>query len=76
MTAHVFTLQVTNIQADRTEDALFEAGCDDALVAVVDEAMFLDFDREAPSLGEAIESAVHNVEQAGGRVVRIDRSGR
>jgi hypothetical protein len=75
MTTHVFTLQVANIEADRYEDVLFEAGCDDAVVALVDGAMFLDFDREAPSLGEAIESAVYNVEQAGGKVVRIDRSG-
>ena len=73
MTTHAFTLQVTNIEIDRYEDMLFEAGCDDALIAVVNGAMFLDFDREASSLGEAIESAVHDVEQAGGKVVRIER---
>jgi hypothetical protein len=70
---HVFTLQVTDFGADRYEDALFEAGCDDALVALVDGVMFLDFDREAPSMGDAIESAIMNVEQAGGKVVRVGR---
>ena len=38
-------------------------------------AMFLDFDREAPSLGKAIESAIQDVEHAGGKVVKIDRTG-
>ena len=35
-------------------DALFEAGCDDATVGRTDGVHYIDFDREAESLGEAI----------------------
>jgi hypothetical protein len=61
-----FTLQVAGIstEGDRYEDALFEAGCDDALAGVVGGTMFLDFDREAPSFEEAIASARRDVERA------------
>ena len=46
---HAFTLEVAGIDIarDNYEDALYEAGCRDALIAVVDGKMFLDFDREA-----------------------------
>jgi hypothetical protein len=72
---HSFTLHVAGIsvEGDRYEDALFEAGCDDALVGVLGGEIFLDFDREAPSFDEAVNSAVKNVERAGGKVVKIER---
>jgi hypothetical protein len=68
-----FTIQVSGlgVDADHYENALYEAGCDDALVAVVEDAVFLDFDREAPSFEEAVKSAVLDIEKAGGRVIRI-----
>jgi hypothetical protein len=44
-----------------------------ALVVVTDGRLALDFDREAPSFEEAIATAVHDVEQAGGKAVRIER---
>ena len=43
-------------------DALYEAGCDDALVGSRDGVIFADFDREAPSSAEAIISAVRQIE--------------
>jgi hypothetical protein len=46
-------------------DALYEAGCDDALVGSRDGALFAEFDREAPSSAEAILSAIRQVESAG-----------
>jgi hypothetical protein len=46
-------------------DALYEAGCDDALVGSRDGVLFADFDREAPSSAEAILSAIRQVESAG-----------
>lgn len=49
---------------DRIEDALFEAGCDDALLAFRNGVAYLEFDREADSLESAIISAVVNVENA------------
>jgi hypothetical protein len=68
-----FTLQVSGIdlRRDSYEDALYEAGCDDALIAVVDGTMFLDFHRDGPSFRRAVESASRDVEQAGGRVVKV-----
>ena len=46
-------------------DALYEAGCDDALVGSRDGVLFAEFDREARSSAEAILSAVRQVESAG-----------
>jgi hypothetical protein len=53
-------------------DALFGAGCDDATPASCDGVVFVDFDREAESLGKAIGSAISDVERAGFSVSRID----
>ncbi len=46
-------------------DALYEAGCDDALVGSRDGVLFAQFDREAPSSAEAIISAIRQIESAG-----------
>ncbi len=71
--SHIFTLQISGIDPKRDdyEDALYGAGCDDALIAVVDDAIYLDFDREAATFNEAVESAKRDVERAGGQVVRV-----
>jgi hypothetical protein len=53
-------------------DALYEAGCDDASVRSEEPTVYLDFHREAGSRGDAIGSAVKNVEAAGYTVARID----
>ena len=68
-----FTLEVSGIDTRRKnyEDALFEAGCDDALIAVVDDTLVLDFHRDGSSFEEAVKSASHDVELAGGKVVMI-----
>ncbi|HXV62902.1 MAG TPA: hypothetical protein VEK15_19545 [Vicinamibacteria bacterium] len=50
------------------EDALFEAGCDDATLAFRSGIAYLEFDREAPSLGDAIVSAIRDVERADPRL--------
>lgn len=47
------------------EDALFEAGCDDALLGLCDGVLFLIFDREAPSFRIALTSAIADVERTG-----------
>ena len=49
---------------DRIEDALFEAGCNDATLAFRNGVGYLEFDREAGSLEPAILSAVRDVERA------------
>jgi hypothetical protein len=53
-------------------DELYEAGCDDALFGVIDEAGYADFDREAPSMEEAIVSAIQAIDGVGLNVVRIE----
>ena len=73
-----FTLTVAgaDLQSEPFIDALFEAGCDDATVGRRDEVQYIDFDRAAESLGEAIISAVRGVEQAEGlHVTRVATSG-
>jgi hypothetical protein len=71
--SHAFTIEVTGIDTtrDNYEDALFEAGCRDALIAVVDGVLFLDFDREGPSFAQAVNSATDAIGVAGGKVVRV-----
>jgi hypothetical protein len=70
-----FTVRVSgvNTDADHYEDAFYEAGCSDALVAVIDDNIFLDFDRDAPSFEEAIKSATLDIERAGGKVLDVKR---
>ena len=53
-------------------DALYESGCDDASPHSDGRTIFLDFHREAMSLGDAIGSAVKNVERAGFSVARVE----
>ena len=68
MPAFTFTLIVEgpDLQADATIDALFEAGCDDALVGRSEGVQYLDFDREAGCLEEAVLSAVADIESVDG----------
>lgn len=75
MALYSFTVQVSGIdtKGERYEDALYRAGCTDALVAVIDGKLFLDFDREAPSYERAVASAREAIEEAGGRVENIER---
>ena len=53
-----------DITAD-LENRIFEAGCDDALLRCCDGAVYLDFDRDAVSLAEALGSAVRDITAAG-----------
>ena len=53
-------------------DALYEAGCDDASPHSEGPTVYLDFHREAESLGDAIGSAVKDVARAGFSVARVE----
>jgi predicted DNA-binding transcriptional regulator AlpA len=71
MSAHTFTLVIDgDAGTDERIDALFEAGCDDATFSHGPTLSYADFDREAPTLVEAILSAVESVESVEGLVVR------
>lgn len=75
MTTYTFTLIVDGpeITEERVIDALFEAGCADALFGRRDLVQFADFDREAPDLATAIVSAIDQVESvAGMRIMRVE----
>ncbi len=77
MPVHHFTLIVegTDLQAEPTIAALFEAGCADATVGRVDGVQYVDFDREAENLAEAVQSAQRAVEGVEGvRVARVATS--
>ena len=57
-------------------DLLFEAGCDDATVGSSDSVQYVDFDREAATLNDAILSAVDDLEKLQGvHVIRIADAG-
>lgn len=74
MTEHQFTLVIAgDLESQEVLDALFEAGCDDATFGTVDHVGYGDFVREAPSLGEAVRSAIEQVETVSGlRVHRVE----
>lgn len=71
MPVHVFTLVIDRRPDDRALGALLSAGCDDATFGVERRLPVADFDREAPTLADAIASAVRDVEAAGLRVLRV-----
>jgi hypothetical protein len=78
MTTYHFTLIVegADLQSAANVDALFEAGCDDALVGRVDDVQFVEFDRESATLEAAVLSAVTEVERiSGAHVVRLADAG-
>ncbi len=73
---HDFALVLEGV-TDLTEDmenALFAAGCDDATISVRFGRVYLTFTREAPSLKEAILSAIRDVRRSciPARVLRVD----
>ena len=78
MSIHHFTFIVDgpDLQDDTLIDTVFEAGCGDAAIGRIDGIQYVDFDREASSLDEAILSAVADLERIDGvDVVRIADAG-
>ena len=75
---HDFALIVAGIESltSDVEDALFNAGCDDATLSIQYGLLYMEFSRRARSLQDAIVSAIHNVQKAGigAQVLRVDES--
>jgi hypothetical protein len=73
---HEFVLTLSGVTDlnPRITDALFEAGCDDATLSIRRGRAYLEFTREAPSLREAILSAIRDVSRAniGASVLSVD----
>ena len=57
---------------DEQANALFAAGCDDGTPACCDGHAWVHFDRAAPSLEEAIRSAVAQIQSAGFIVSKVE----
>ena len=74
MSSYEFSIIATglSIDGDEWEDSFYEAGCDDALVGVRRGLFVLDFNREAATLAEAVESACADMRRAGATIVRIE----
>jgi hypothetical protein len=74
MKNHSFTLILTGVDAMTPEmaEALYEAGCDDSTPGSIGGVVMVHFDREAESLGDAIGSAIKDVEKAGYKVARVE----
>ncbi len=51
--------------SEELANRLFEAGCDDTLLRCCAGTVYLEFDRDAESLAEAIGSAVRDITAAG-----------
>ena len=68
MPTYQFTLIVegADLQGGERLEASYESGCDDALVGRGHGAQYLEFGREAPSLEDAILSAVADMERVEG----------
>lgn len=70
----VLVLCCVSEPVDTIEDALFESGCDDAILSSRNGVTYLEFDRKAETLQAAILSAVLDVEktEVGVKVVRVE----
>lgn len=68
-----FTLVLKNVDENTPdlEDSLYEAGCDDALINFRNGTVYLDFDRKANSLDDAVMSAIRDVESASIKAVVV-----
>jgi hypothetical protein len=66
-----FTLTISRQPTGEEFDALYANGCDDAIFGQEDGVSIAEFDREAPTLADAIASAVIEVERAGLAAVRV-----
>ena len=77
MAEYAFTLTLSGCDplTEAHQDALFEAGCDDATFGKQNGEYFADFTREAATFAEAVGSAIRQVESAvpGLAVVRVER---
>jgi hypothetical protein len=78
--SYAFTVILAGVDELTVEvaDALFAAGCDDCTPSSIGPIISLAFDRTAGSLGEAIGSAIADIEDAGFAVAKIEvaRAGR
>lgn len=77
MTRFSFTLTIegADVMTEIAQEALYEAGCDDATFGVSNGVQTAEFDRESNEFAEAVASAIRAVESAvpGARVIEVHR---
>lgn len=77
MGTYIFTFVIEaenpETEVNSLADALYEAGCDDALLGTTGGEICLDFCREADSERQAVAEAVRQVRAAGAKVVRMEK---
>jgi hypothetical protein len=66
MASHEFMLKLNREVTEEEVEELYRAGCDDAAVETGPLGTMIDFTREAPTLAEALVSAVRDVEKIAG----------
>ena len=66
MMSYDFTLRLNREVTDAEIEALYEAGCDDAGVETGPLGTLIQFEREAPTLAQAITSAVRDIDEVPG----------
>ena len=66
MTTYNFSLVIegADLQSEAAQNALYEAGCDDATFGSVDEVEYAEFSRDGGSYGEALFSAMAAIRRA------------
>ncbi|MGH7129551.1 MAG: hypothetical protein ACREIV_13360 [Planctomycetaceae bacterium] len=74
MSLQRFTVILANVSemTDDLADALYAAGCDDGVPCSRDGQAYVHFDRDAPTLRDAIRSAVADVRRAGLQPLRME----
>ena len=74
MKTHEFSIIASGLdpRADDFETRLYDAGCDDALVAFQKGRIIIDFSREAEFVQDAISSAIEDVRRIGAKVEHVE----
>jgi hypothetical protein len=73
MGTYSFVVHVSGVNLNGEYEDLFWPACDDATILVRDDAMLLDFDREADSYESAVKSALADVRRSGAHVDSVER---
>lgn len=72
MDRYSFTVEVAgDAKAYDRYEQIVQKTADDALLAMVDGKIFIDFDRYAASYDTAVRSAIHDLENEGVQIVDV-----
>ena len=72
MATYDFKLVLDQVEIDEVEADTLYGRCKDGTLITAAGVTFMDFDRQASSLDEAVRSAIADINAAGFRVARIE----